>query len=183
MQWRDHSRTVKGHSLLSPSRYHWVNYTDEQFDIFLTNSEAARRGTELHALAEKLIRLGVRLPRTKSTLNTYVNDAIGFKMEAEKILYYSEHAFGTADAISFRKNKLRIHDLKTGVTPGSPHQLDIYMSLFCLEYGFNPKEIDYELRIYQNDEVLVHIPEPDDILFVMGRIIYLDKRINDQTEL
>ena len=45
--------------------------------VFFTN-EAAKRGTELHALAHDLIRLGVKLPKTRATLNMYVNDAIGF---------------------------------------------------------------------------------------------------------
>ena len=51
----------------------------------LTNTfmkfQATQRGTELHALASELIRLGVKLPKTNKTLNLYVNDAIGFKDE------------------------------------------------------------------------------------------------------
>jgi hypothetical protein len=77
---------------------------------------AARRGTELHDLAHQLIRLGVKLPKTPTTLNLYVNDALGYRMTPEQVLYFSENCFGTADAISFRRNKLRIHDLKTGIT-------------------------------------------------------------------
>ena len=82
---------------------------------------------------------------------------------------------GTADAISFRNNTLRIHDLKTGTRPVHIEQLEIYAALFCLEYKIKPADIDIELRIYQNDEVLVHQPESEDILKVMDKIIHLDK--------
>ena len=114
---------------------------------------------------------------TKKTLNLYVNDAIGFKMETEQTLYYSDNCFGTADAISFKQNMLRIHDLKTGVSPRSMRQLEIYTALFCLEYGKNPNEIDVELRLYQTDEVLIHVPAPEDILYIMEKIITFDKKI------
>lgn len=82
---------------------------------------------------------------------------------------------GTADAISFRNNVLRIHDLKTGTRPVHIEQLEIYAALFCLEYKIKPVDIDIELRIYQNDEILVHNPEGEDILKVMDKIIHLDK--------
>lgn len=99
-------------------------------------------------------------------------------MRSEQVLYYSENAFGTADTISFRRNLLRIHDLKTGVTPASMKQLEVYASLFCLEYGYKPADIDIELRIYQNDEVLIHNPELDSIVHIMDKIITFDKRID-----
>ena len=41
-----------------------------------------------------------------------------------------------------------------------------------------PSEINMELRIYQNDEVLVHNPEADEIVPVMDKIITFDKLIN-----
>jgi hypothetical protein len=107
----------------------------------------------------------------------YINDAIGFKMETEQVLYYSDNCFGTADAISFKQNLLRIHDLKTGTTPASPVQLEIYTALFCLEYGIDPNNIDIELRIYQNDDVIIHEPVREDILYIMDKIITFDKEI------
>ena len=70
---------------------------------------------------------------------------------------------------------LRIHDLKTGKTKVHIEQLEIYAALFCLEYKIKPNEIEMELRIYQNDEVLYHIPEPDHIFKIMDKIIHLDK--------
>lgn len=141
---------------------------------------AKKRGTELHDLAEKLIKLKVKLPRSQKTLNHYVNDAIGFNMVPEQILYYSDNCFGTADTISFKKNILRIHDLKTGISPTSMLQLRIYAALFCLEYGYSPNDLDkIILRIYQNDDVSEEIAEPTDILYVMEKIKNFDKIIND----
>lgn len=178
MSFNTHSSLAGKHALLSPSKYHWINYDDEKFDATYRSALAAQRGTELHALASELIRLRIKLPRSNKTFNMYVNDAIGYRMEPEIIVAYSENAFGTTDAISFRNRLLRIHDLKTGVTNTSIHQLEIYAALFCLEYDVRPFEIDIELRIYQSDEVMVYIPELDDITHIMDKIITFDKRIN-----
>jgi hypothetical protein len=96
-------------------------------------------------------------------------------METEVVLFYSERFFGTADAISFRNGMLRIHDLKTGVSPVKMEQLEIYAALFCLEYKVKPGEIKMELRIYQNDEVQIHEPSTEAIAEIMDKIIHLDK--------
>ena len=96
-------------------------------------------------------------------------------MDTEVVLFYSPRFFGTADAICFRNGILRIHDLKTGKTAVHIEQLMIYAALFCLEYKVKPSDIEVELRIYQNDEVLYHRPQPDEIAAIMDRIIYLDK--------
>lgn len=86
---------------------------------------------------------------------------------------------GTADAISFRNNFLRIHDLKTGTRPVHIEQLEIYAVLFCLEYKVKPADIKIELRVYQNDEILVHEPEADEIIVIMNKIIHLNKILED----
>ena len=177
MNFRDHSRIKGSHAFLGASRYHWINYDEEKLITTFTKYQAIQRGTELHELAAQLIRLGVKLPKTNKTLNLYVNDAIGFKMETEQVLYYSENCFGTADTISFKKNILRIHDLKSGETPSSIKQLMVYNALFCLEYGFKPHEIETELRLYQSDDVIIHTPDPTDISYIMDKIITFDKRI------
>ena len=114
----------------------------------------------------------------KNVLNMYVNDGIGFKMKTEQILYYSDNCFGTADAISFRDNFLRIHDLKTGEIPAHIEQLIIYAALFCLEYNYKPAEIQIELRIYQNDDISIYNPTSEDIVPIMDKIITFDKLIN-----
>jgi hypothetical protein len=108
----------------------------------------------------------------------YVNDGVGFKMESEAVLYYSEHCFGTVDSYIFRNNKLRIHDLKSGVTPASMTQLKIYAALFCFQFKYNPFEIDYELRIYQNDLIDVLVADPGEISNIMEKIKYLSRRID-----
>lgn len=179
MNFKKHSDLEGKHAFLSASKYHWINYDEEKLSDTYLKYLATQRGTELHAFACQCIRLGVKLPRTRKALNMYVNDAIGYKMTPEQPLYYSENCFGTADAISFNKNLLRIHDLKTGVSPTSMHQLEIYAALFCLEYRKQPQDIDMELRIYQSGEVYVHEPPSDDILEIMDKIILFDKRIDE----
>ena len=162
MNFNKHYQLKDKHSFLSASKYHWINYDSDKLVQAWNTFEAAALGTRIHAVAAELIELGIRLRKEKKTLNLYVNDAIGYKMTPEQVLYYSDNAFGTADAISFRKeaktgrNTLRIHDLKTGTVPAHMEQLMIYAAYFCLEYGYKPRDIDIELRIYQNDEVLVH---------------------------
>ena len=107
----------------------------------------------------------------------YVNDAIGYRMTPEQPLYFSENCFGTADAISFRDGLLRIHDLKTGQIPAHMEQLLVYSALFCLEYHAKPAEIGIALRIYQNDAILIHEPEVDEVLPIMDKIVSFDKTI------
>ena len=150
----------------------------ESYNKFL----ATLKGTTLHEFAAQCIKLGQKLPKSKKTLNNYVNDAIGYKMIPEQVLYYSENCFGTADAICFRNRLLRIHDLKTGIIPAHMEQLEIYAALFCLEYKFKPSDIDIELRIYQHDEVLCHNPSVEEIVPIMDKIITFDKAINKVKE-
>lgn len=177
MNFKKHSDLIGQHAYLSASKYHWINYNEEKIDASYIKFLAIQRGTRLHEFACECIELGVKLPKSKKTLNMYVNDAIGYKMKPEQVLFYSNNCFGTADAISFKQNVLRIHDLKTGESPTSIKQLEIYAALFCLEYGVKPNVIDIELRIYQNDKVLIHEPSPDDIFYIMEKIIVSDKRI------
>jgi len=177
MLFTPHSELRDRHAFLSASKNAWTNYDDDKLDRVYLNALAAQRGTELHAFAHQAIRLGIKLPRTPSTLNMYVNDAIGYRMTPEQILFYSENCFGTADAISFRKNLLRVSDLKTGANETSERQLEVYAALFCLEYGFKPFEITIELRIYQENDVRLHIPEPETIVYIMEKIVEFDKKI------
>jgi hypothetical protein len=177
MNFNTHSALQGKHSFLSPSNYHWINYNDQKLDARYAAHRAAVRGTALHALAHDAIKLGVKLAKSNSTLSMYVNDAIGYKMEVEQALYYSDNCFGTADAISFRRGVLRIHDLKTGVTPASVHQLEVYAAIFCLEYGVNPEDIKIEMRIYQNQKCLVYDADPNVINYIMDRIIELNMKI------
>lgn len=181
-KWRDHENLVGLHSFLSPSNYHWINYSDDKLIDVYKKRIATEKGTELHAFAEQCIRLGQKLPRSTRTLNMYVNDAIGFRMTPEQPLIYSENAFGTADTISFKNNFLRIHDFKSGETPASISQLEIYAALFCLEYDFKPGNIGMELRIYQSNDILVENPDAEIIVPIIDRIVRFDKLIKQIKE-
>ena len=178
MIFNNHSNLRGSHAFLGASKYHWINYDDAKLIDSYRKFLAVQKGTELHDFAATCIKLGQKLPKSPKTLNSYVNDAIGFKMKPEQVLYYSDNCFGTADAIVFRNNLLRIHDLKTGVTRAHMEQLEIYAALFCLEYNKKPSDIDMELRIYQNNEILVHNPTVEDILPIMDKIITFDKLID-----
>lgn len=178
MKFNDHHNLAGSHAFLGASKYHWINYSEDKLVEAYTRYTATQRGTILHDFAAQCITLGQKLPRSRKTLNMYVNDAIGYKMTPEQVLYFSDNCFGTADAISFRDGLLRIHDLKTGVTPTHMEQLMIYAALFCLEYRTKPSDISMELRIYQNDEVFVHNPEVDEIVPIIDKIISFDKLLN-----
>lgn len=178
MNFIDHSKLLGQHAFLSASKYHWINYDLDKLSESYNAYLAVQKGTELHDIAYRLIKNSIRLPRTHTTLNMYVNDAIGFKMTPEQVLYYSENCFGTCDAISFKKDILRIHDLKTGQTPARMEQLMVYNALFCLEYRVKPNDIQTELRIYQNDDVEISNPDPDDIYLIMDKIVEFDKFLN-----
>lgn len=175
MNFNKHLNISGKHAFLGASKYHWINYDDEKIIESYNKFQATLNGTILHDFAAQCITLGQKLPKSNKTLNMYVNDAIGFKMQPEQVLYYSDNCFGTADAISFRNGLLRIHDLKTGVTKAHMEQLEIYAALFCLEYNKKPSSIDMELRIYQNNEIIVHEPTVEDILPIMDKIMSFDK--------
>lgn len=182
MNWNNHSNLEGCHAFLGASRYSWLNYDVDKLITVYKNHLATLRGTELHDFACRCIKLKQKLPKTKKTLNMYVNDAIGFGMQPEQVLYYSPNCFGTADAILFKNDILRIHDLKTGVTPASLHQLEIYAALFFLEYDIRPGDVNMELRIYQNDDILIGNPSVIDILPIMDKVKAFDKVINEIRE-
>lgn len=174
MNFNNHSDLKDAHSFLSPSNYHWLNYTPEKLEAVYRNQQAREEGTVLHAFASVAITKRIKLANMKKALNMFVNDAIGYKMTSEQVLYYSRNSFGTADAIGFRDSLLRIFDLKTGITKPSFKQLDIYAALFCLEYDVNPEDIQVEERLYQGNGFEVSIPEPLYIRDIMGKVVEFD---------
>lgn len=181
MNFNEHWNLEGRHSFLSPSQYHWINYTPEKLVERYYNSEAVKRGTALHEYASTAIKLGRKQPRTKDTVCMFINDAIGYMMTSEQPLYYSENCFGTADAISFdsKKGLLRIFDLKTGLIEASMIQLEIYAALFCLEYVQDPFSISIELRIYQHNDKRIEIADPEDIKAIMDKIVDSDEIIEN----
>lgn len=189
MNFHVHSELKDEHSFLSPSNYHWLNYTTEKLISVYNNQKAKQEGTILHAFAAIAIEKRLKQASQKKALNMFINDAIGFKMIPEQVLFYSRNSFGTADAISFKeptataKGLLRIHDLKTGFTKPSFKQLDIYGALFCLEYGVNPEDIIIEERMYQGNGFEVSIPEPLYIRDIMSKIVEFDGIIDEVKQL
>ncbi len=182
MNFNKHLNLKGQHAFLGASKYHWINYDEEKVASAYSKFLAIQKGSVLHEFAARCIQLGQKLPKSQKTLNRYVNDAVGYRMTPEQILFYSENCFGTADAISFRNNMLRIHDLKTGLVPAYMEQLEIYAALFCLEYDVRPCDIDIELRLYQNDDVIFHEPTAEDIVPIMDKIISFDKVISQIKE-
>lgn len=182
MIWNNHEIFEGTHAFLSASQHSWLSYEKDKLISVYKSQQAKKRGTELHEFAHECIRWKQKLPRQHITFNMFVNDAIGFKMDSEILLFYSPNCYGTADAIFYDKKKriLRIHDLKTGTVQASIKQLEVYAALFCLEYNENPNDLDLiELRIYQNDDIVIENPDPTDILHIMDKIITFDKIIEE----
>lgn len=190
-QFRRHLELEGRHSFLSPSKYHWINYDDEKILASYDKHMTAMLGTRLHAWAAETIKLGLRQPDNSKTINMYVNDCIGYRMWIEQPLAYSDNAFGTSDAIWFGENSdresafksiLRIFDLKNGSSMASKSQLECYAALFCLEYKVRPMELEYDLRIYQNDEIQMFETDPEDIVYIMDRYIVANQLIESMKE-
>ena len=182
MKFLKHLNHEGKHALLGASKFHWIRYSDDKIAEAYKKFLAVQKGTELHELASSLIKMKVELPDEPKTLNMFVNDAIGYHMESEQVLLYSDNCFGTADAICFRNDILRIHDLKTGEGKTHMEQLMIYAALFCLEYNVKPGDIQIILRIYQYNDILELEPDVDDILHIMDRIVTADKIISSIKE-
>ena len=178
MKFYDHRNLAGKHAPFTASQSTWLRYDDEKAIEVYSNKKSAEMGSRLHEWAAETIKLGLKQPKTKKTICMYVNDAIGFNMEPEVVLCYSDRFFGTADAISFRNGILRIHDLKTGkVGKIEDHidQLEVYAALFCLEYKVKPGDIKIELRVYKCDEVFIWNPTEEDIISIMDKIVHFDK--------
>ena len=201
MIFNKHSELEGRHAILSPSKHYWLNYDDEglmrnYISSFATDigtlvheyacdrikyrmpldaeNEEAKNGLLIHLMKNGIPFRVIDLDRLFYNLVPYVNDCIGYKMDSEIILKYSDLCFGTADAIGVRRNWLRIHDLKTGVSPASMDQLLCYAGLFFLEYkrDYRPQTMKVELRIYQNQEVLINQPTSEEVKAVMDKIVH-----------
>jgi len=179
MNFNEHSELEGCHAFLSASKYHWINYDEEHLYSAYTNYRAAEQGTILHDFAKTCILMQQRLEEVPKTLNMYVNDAIGYGMTPEQVLYYSPYCFGTADAISFKHNQLRIHDLKTGRGVTHMEQLMVYAAIFCLEYDVDVSDIEIELRIYQSNKVRVCNPDVTEIVPIMDKIVTSSKLLEE----
>lgn len=182
MRFNNHYSVEGKHAFLGASKYHWIRYDLEKMKQIWANKFKSEEGTRRHALAAFCIKERVRLEGV-TTLALYVNDAIGFRMTPEQILFFNDDCFGTADAICFRQGVLRIHDLKTGVHPGSFDQIMIYFALFCLEYKVNPYDIEMIGRIYQLDDFVEFIAEASQVQEIMETVHVFTKEITAMKEL
>jgi hypothetical protein len=54
-------------------------------------------------------------------------------------------------------------------------QLFGYDALYCLEYKVDPMSIEHELRIYQNDDILIANPTGEDIKPYMDKFVEFDR--------
>lgn len=154
-------------------------HTKDIIEYHIYNKYFDKKHDELSKMGETLIgELGYLPKEVFETFKAYVNDAIGYRMEPEVAIAYTEDIYGTADAISFKNNMLRIHDLKTGSTPAHMEQLEFYAALFCLGFlpeNVRPGDISFELRLYQNSEVIVAEPSVSDILPIMDKLVAFNK--------
>lgn len=197
MKWNVHKEFEGKHAFMGASNYHWLNYDENAFENRYYSQYSQAIGTALHQLAHDCIVSRIKLnkhdihliemamfkafiPRDSydpylllANLMPYVNDAIGFHMSSEILLFVNPFCFGTTDAINYNEfeKSLRVHDLKTGVTPAKIEQCYIYMAMFCIEYKVDPRKLKFlEARIYQNCECLIANPTPDMILDIMNLI-------------
>lgn len=190
MLFNRHSELEGRHAFLSPSYYHWLNYDHQKLEARFHTVSAARRGTDMHKLAQDAIRLRVFIHESNDAFADYVNDCISWGMSPEVPLFYSENCFGTPDAMKYEEappeldgaSLLLISDLKTGTTAAKFKQLEVYAALFFLEYGFSPLETLIQLRIYQVDDVRLFEPSGEDILAIMDTIIEFDAKIEEFKE-
>ncbi len=210
MIFNEHSELKGKHAPFAPSSPYWLKYDSDRVISNYISNYSVSIGTSLHELAADLISVGERLGKgdkkfvsyhlrkagfQKKLLkrylgsfypmfSAYVNDAIELRMSPEVTLYYSDLFFGTADSIVFieHTNTLHIHDLKTGTTPVKMEQLEAYAALYCLEYHVDPLKINFELRIYQGEDVIVHTPDPSLIRQHCDTIVHHNKLINEFME-
>lgn len=210
MNFNRHLDLEGKHAILSASSWRWLNDDIDSLQRRITSQYSTTIGTILHNIARKHIKYRIKLNKYDKknvmielldngvpgmvidsldfdlifeNLMNYVNDAIGFKMTPEVVLYYSYNFFGTTDSIRYDENLrfLRIHDYKSGLLQAHMEQLIIYAALFCLEYRIKPFEIETtELRIYQKNEVLFHNPEPEEIMQACNKIVEFDKFLKQE---
>lgn len=181
MALEDISKYKGTHAFLSPSQPAWLRYTESHLLDMYRQERATEKGTRLHAWAEETIRLGINQPtRTRNMLYNYVNDAIGYGMEPEKLLFHTKYCYGTADSIIFKRGVLRIHDLKTGVTKPHEDQLRVYAALWCLSNGVDPEKIKIICRFYQRQDLIEFQPTGEEIRGIMNIISVWEKILEQE---
>ena len=203
MIWKDYSNLKNTHAFCGASKNSWRNYTVDKLIEAKIASYATTIGTLLHEYASKNIKKHFKMAKTDKrdvlrylivennippnavdidrlypNLMNYVNDCIGYRMESEVTLRYSDDFYGTTDAISWENNELKIFDLKTGVNHVSFTQLENYAAFFCLDYNVKPSQIKHlEFRIYQNGDIILAEPDSSIIFPIISQIVNFDKEL------
>lgn len=155
-------------------RYRSLQDMNHSMMTYIYQKYKDEKSNELNDFGKRMLSSFSRLPKeTLSTVQKYINDAVGYRMTPEQPLQYTDYIFGTADAISYRDGILRIHDLKTGKTAVHMEQLVVYAALFFLEYRLFPEKTEIHLRIYQNDDIIEYDPRAEEIRHVMDAINYV----------
>ena len=169
---RCHKITSNKDLLNSIDDFIFKKYYDERSD------RVTKEGQRILVCLKRMVK---QYPEMLDTIRAYVNDAIGYKMYTEVVLYYTQDFFGTADTLIFNEKErlLRIHDLKTGVSVAHIEQLMGYAALFCLEQHIDPLSISYELCIYQGNDILVATPDGSDVKTFVDQYIAFDKAISN----
>lgn len=193
---KDFTKFKGTHAKLNASNSSWRRYkTEEQFYNKYVADYAQDLGTAVHNLSEDLINFKIKVNKNDKhllmyaiakagipknaydldfifpTFAMYVNDAIGYRMTAEKVIGYSEVAYGTSDAISLKDGLLRIHDLKTGHSPAHMDQLITYAAFYCLNNDIKPESIKFELTLYQAGDKLTYIPTSEEVAEAMQETV------------
>ena len=65
MHFARHSELTGFHATLSPSTYHWINYTNEKLEVWFSNRVEAARGTALHQYAHDCINVKLKMANSK----------------------------------------------------------------------------------------------------------------------
>lgn len=184
--FNDHRKLEGTHAYLSASKHSWLNYDDDHLEQVYRNQLMKVRGTQMHAFAQMANQLGLSMPQSHMTIYSFINDGLAYDMQSEVLLYYSPRCYGTADLIGFdeKQKLLRIFDLKTGNIDVTDYgQLHIYAALFCLEYSKNPKNLKFDLRFYQNDEIRIEDDtDPETIQVIMNKIMHFDDIISSMED-
>lgn len=166
------------HAIMSPSQNAWLNYDEAKLYKLFHQKNIKALGSRLHEFVKEAISLKRRLAGNDS-ISCFTNDCIKHNMVPEYFIFYSENAFGTADAIYYSKTEgvLKIFDLKTGMNKASFKQLELYACYFLLSMDIKPI-IKIILRIYQFNEIFEFQPKQKDLEDLMNRIVWIDNLLN-----
>lgn len=123
MKFNNHKEYEGRHAFLGASQYRWINWDFATLEERYYGQYAQLIGTAIHELAHDCIVNRIKLTKDDKhmielylsklfvpkaaydsesillNLIPFVNDAIGYHMSSEIVLFYSENCFGTCDAI------------------------------------------------------------------------------------